>query len=216
MISKTLDWLKILIDISDHLTIKKIIATLILGLGFAILVVGYENRAAIFQNLVSPVENKHAPTDWEIGNESKTQLVKLVSSSDIINFVMVSAVDLQLNRRESKFWFTDSDTKTEVQNLLPQPVFDDNPKNTDQMVAVLSNEFTCGSINDTIYPRYSFKLTTASPVICRIAIPPFYGRFVGILTFGLNRAPSPEERDAIRLEASRLAVEIYLKDITKK
>jgi hypothetical protein len=54
------------------------------------------------------------------------------------------------------------------------------------------------------------------PAVCRLAIPPFVGQFVGMVTVGLSKQVTKQEMDTIRLEVSRLAVEIYLSDVVKK
>ena len=99
---------------------------------------------------------------------------------------------------------------------LPQAVFDYDAKNTTQMVAILSNEFKCDPYKDTIYFRYAPELENNLPTVCRLAIPPFVGQFVGFITVGMSKEMTKQELDSIRLEVSRIAVEIYLNDVIKK
>lgn len=216
---KPFDWLKLVFDISDKLTLKKILATLLAGIFISGLYVSYENRENIFKYIVQQGSKSEVSSYWSVGEESKFELVKLVSNSQLVKLAVVNSVDLQLNRQEAKYWFVDIDsniTLPDVSTILPQQVFDSNQTNTDHMVAVLGNEFVCSSTKNTIYEKYFGEIDKEIPVICRLAIPPFYGRFVGILTFGLSRIPDESEKDSLKLEASRLAVEIYLKDIAKQ
>lgn len=215
MATKSIDWLKIIFDISDKLTIKKILATLLSGIFISSLYVSYENREDIFKYIVQHGSKESASSNWEVSEQSKIELVTLSSNSQLVKLVSVNSVDLQLNRQEIKYWFIDIDTNIELPDptsILPYQVFDANQENTNRVVSVLGNEFVCFSSQDSIYEKYSKDI----PVICKLAIPPFYGRFVGILTFGLSRMPDVMEKDSLKLEASRLAVEIYLRDITKQ
>lgn len=217
--AKPADWLKILFDISDKLTIKKILATLLAGIFISSLYVSYENRENIFKYIVQHGSKSEISSYWGVGEESKIELAKLVSNSQLVKLAVVNSVDLQLNRQEVKFWFADIDSNIalpDVSTILPQQVFDNNQTNTDHMVAVLGNDFVCSSSKNTIYEKYFDDANKEIPIICRLAIPPFYGRFVGILAFGLQHLPDPLEKNSLKLEASRLAVEIYLRDIAKQ
>lgn len=206
-------------DFTDKLTVKRVILALCVGALTTILTFSFENRDVIFHKFYSKFNDFDHPALWEVSAQSKTQLINLVKTDSIINMVLVTEIDLQKNRRLPKFWNLSSafepQVRKKVESMLPQPVFDYDSKNTKQMVGVLNNEFVCTRFEDTVFYRHFPYLVKEIPVICRIAIPPFYGRFVGIMTIGLKQHPTKDELDAIRIEAASLAVEVYIRDINK-
>jgi len=209
-------------DISDRLTVKRIFVVLVVGLMFTFIAMLYENRSSVFQMGYQYISADREPRPgWSISDETKTQLTGFVKNIDIVNLIAIVEVDLRRNTRFPRFFYAE-DTETshiindEMISLLPQPVFDMDPKNTKQMIAVLQNEFTCVRFQDTEHYRLFPKINKKTPIICRMAIPPFYNKFAGYITIGLSSAPTRYDVDSLRIEASRLAVEIYLRDVMKK
>lgn len=203
-------------DFADKLTFQRILNALLAGILALSLYTLYENRTKVFNDLVSAVTSERV--NWDISASSKSELHNLVVNNQLIKLVLISAVDLQKNKREEKYWFIDDPEGLVIsknKTLLPQAVFDSDPKNTQQMVAVLNNEFVCSKYSDTIFNVNFPELSRTTPYICRLAIPPFYGRFIGILSFGLTAEPTPAQIFSLKIEASRLAIQIYLHDVVK-
>lgn len=218
--STPLEWFHWIQDFTDKLTLKRIFTVLLAGLLITTLTLMYENRQQIFEGAVAYATNKKAEEAWVVTTETQASLNNLIKSTPIVKFAMITEVDLQKNKRVPLFWVLDDPNeafiRAKANTLLPQAVFDYDAKNTQQMVAILNNEFVCAKFQDTVYQRFFPDLGKRMPIVCRLAIPPFYGRFVGILTIGLSAIPTKEENDSVRLEASRLAVEIYLRDVLRK
>lgn len=213
---------QVLQDISDRLTVKRIFTVLIVGLMCTFIAMLYENRASVFQmSYVYVTGDSEIKPGWSISEETKTQLTNFVKRVEIVNFVAIIEVDLRRNTRIPRFFYfenseSDQRAKQEIASLLPQAMFDMDPKNTKQMVSVLQNEFSCVRFQDTVYHRFLPDVSKKTPIICRIAIPPFYNKFAGYITIGLSEPPTRYEVDGLRIEASRIAVEIYLRDVMKK
>ena len=211
-------------DTLDTLTFKRVALVALLAACALIIFSLYENRQLIVNAYTKPIASTatDAPVSskWVLSEESKASLQTLAKTT-AVGMIIVSDVDLKKNRRAARYYYLDDPTiklePTALQALsLPLPVFDYDAKNTEQMVAILSNEFRCDPYKDTIYFRHAPELADKFPTICRIAIPPFVGQFVGFLTVGLSGEVPKEELDSIRLEVSRIAVEIYLNDVMKK
>jgi hypothetical protein len=137
--------------------------------------------------------------------------------------VLVSEVDLKRNSRNVRYsnfgqkLKNNQDYEALVARMSrPHSVFDYDSKNTAQMVAVLANEFRCDNFSDTAMYSTSPSIAADITTICRLAIPPFVGTFVGFITVGLNQKLTQAELDSVRLDLSRIAVEIYLTDVVKK
>lgn len=214
------EWFQFIQDLTDRLTIKRILSVLMAGVLITFITLLYENRDAVFVKAYGLFTEEKIPSNWTVGEESKKALVELVFRNEGVNMALVTEIDLQRNRRLPRFWYVEPKLEprvtARVATLLPQPVFDNDQKNTQQLISVLNNEFSCSNTSDTVFGKLFPFIIKDMPVICRIAIPPFYGRFVGILTVGLAKPLTKSELDSIRLEVSRLSVEIYLRDILKK
>lgn len=211
-------------DTLDTLTFKRVALVALLAACALVIFALYENRQLIVNSYTKPIVSTATDTPvsakWVLSEESKASLQTLAKTTSV-GMIIVSDVDLKKNRRLARYYYLDDPTiKLEASALqalsLPLPVFDYDSKNTEQMVAILSNEFRCDPYKDTIYFRHAPELADKFPTICRIAIPPFVGQFVGFLTVGISVELPKAELDSIRLEVSRIAVEIYLNDVMKK
>jgi hypothetical protein len=205
-------------DFADKLTLRRIFTAVLAGALGVLLYTAVENRASIFNTLVAPpAAQLEAP--WEVTATTKSELTNLTKTNPLVKMVLVTHVDLRKNRRTPLFWYLDdpyvSVIKQRVANMLPTAVFDDDQKNTEQLVAVLNNNFVCSKFEDTVYQRHFPEIRERMPYICRIAVPPFYGRFVGLLTFGLRAEPTKEQLAQLKLEASRLSIQMYLRDVLR-
>jgi len=213
---------QLLQDISDRLTINRIFTVFVVGLMFTFIATLYENRSSVFQVSYQYITgDAEAKPGWSITDETKEQLTSFVKKVELVNMAMIVEVDLRRNTRAPRFFYAEDPevskiVQAELTALLPQAVFDMDSRNTKQMVSVLQNEFSCVKFQETVYERFVPGLGKKIPVICRIAIPPFYNKFAGYITIGLSQNPTPYEVDSLRIEASRMAVEIYLRDVMKK
>jgi hypothetical protein len=88
--------------------------------------------------------------------------------------------------------------------------------NTKQMVRIIGNEFTCVPFKDAYYSKFVIEFEKDIPILCFLSIPPYTGQFFGYIGVGLKRQLSYNELEAIRIEMSRLSVDIFLRDIAKK
>jgi hypothetical protein len=96
---------------------------------------------------------------------------------------------------------------------LPQAFFDSEPKSRAQIISVIHNSFTCSPTEDVTFVTL---LSKKFPTTCFLAIPPYAGGFVGFTGLVLKRAPTVNERDTLRIELTRIAISIYLRDIEYK
>jgi hypothetical protein len=214
--SKTLEVLQALQDLTDKLTWRRILTAFLTGLIALVLFTGYEHRGTVVKYIFRDVDIYQ---DWGVSTSTGLQLRGLVEQNSLVSMIFVEKVDLQKNRRVPKYWFLNNaqeEFNKQMQEHLPDAAFDDDSASVQQLIGVLNNEFVCVKFESTPLSHTHPKLKTVTPVVCSIAVPPFYGRMLGILTIGLAQTPTPQEHAAIRLEATRLAVEIYLHDIAKR
>lgn len=207
-------------EMIDVLTFKRVVLMAILILASLSLYMVWENRDSIFTLVIQPRATVQATHNWVLSDGSKTQLQDLAKSTHI-GGVLISDVDLKRNRRTVRWaWWKDPTFKlpADAQQALtlPQAVFDYDVRNTEQMVSILSNEFRCDPYRQTVYYRIAPELADGFPMICRIAVPPFTSSFVGFLSVGVTVVPSVSEQQTIKLEMSRIAIDIYNNDVQGK
>lgn len=206
-------------DMIDALTFRRVALLALLATITISMLAVFENRSAIFAAVYKTAEPA-TMVFWELSNESRNQLIGLTNNS-LVGSISLVDVDLKKNRRMTKFIHISDPavaalaTKA-LTNQLPQALFDYDAKNTSQMVAMLNNEFKCDPTADTLNARLFPALVPKYPVTCRIAVPPFFGEFAGYITVLLIRQPTANEFDSLKIEMNRLAIETYLRDISKK
>lgn len=204
----------------DALTWKRVALLTLLGAVMVGMLMVFESRTTIFNKMFGAIALEEIDRPWDISSQSKDELVKLTSNS-LIGGVLLTEVDLKKNMRIIKYWqVRDADFRLKVANmmntLLPVAFFDTDRKNNEQMVAVLNNQFLCTPTIDTVFVRFVPDMDKQYPYVCRLAVPPFTGEFAGLLTITLTRTPSPSEVDSLKIEITRVAVEMYLRDIESK
>lgn len=208
-------------EMIDALTFRRVALLALLAAITISLLAIFENRNAVFAAVYKRTEEQTAVA-WILSNESKNQMISLSApEKNLVGIIMLSDVDLKKNRRVPKFLYikdkSDSDkVMPTVAKLLPQALFDYDSRNTEQMVAMLNNEFKCVPTSETHYVRFFPELVNKYPVSCRIAVPPFFGEFAGYITTILTRKPTAAEYDSLKIEMNRIAIETYLRDISKK
>jgi hypothetical protein len=222
-LEKTLELLQALQDLTDKLTWHRVLIAIVTGISTLLLYTCYEYHSAIVQSIVGYAQkrNDRQFTDWTVSAPSAQQLRALSERNPLVHLVMVEKIDLQHNRRIPKFWSigstSEQDKFTNIVNAqLPGVAFDDDAQNVQQLIGILNNEFVCTPYEKSPLWHITSELKKSAPYVCSIAVPPFYGRMLGVLTLGLRAEPSKTEYAAIRSEAMRLAVELYLYDITKQ
>ena len=207
-------------EMMDALNFQRVVLLTVFVALLLTLLVAFENRLILFNRIFEnqPVEAITVP--WQLSDKSRQELTNLVNSQELIGGVLATEIDLKKNRRIVKFWFTEDDSFREkanaiVSRLLPQPFFDDDRKNNEQMLSVLSNQFKCERTLDTIFIRFFPELPIRYPYICRLSVPPFSGEFAGMLTIFLSKAPTSADVQALKIELSRISIELYLQDVDK-
>ena len=207
-------------DMIDALNWRRVGLLSLLAALMVSMVIIFENRKTVFNRLFDSFPVETIPYPWNVSQDSKDELVKL-TKRPIIGGVILTEVDLKKNRRIVKFWHVvDSALRLEVANqistMLPIAFFDTDKKNNDQMLAILNNQFVCAPTKETILVRFIPNLDSSFPFTCRLAVPPFTGEFAGLISVILTKIPSPTEVDSLKIELTRVSVEMYLRDIQAK
>lgn len=207
-------------DVTDKLTVTRLLLVLLASMIATFSMFFYENRTVLFEGAIKKLYNDTEIINWGISKESKLDIVRLVKDSPIINFALVTQVDLQKNRRNNRFLELQSSLADEIRGkvalMVPMPVFDEDGRNTSQILSVLNGDFICSPFDETVFGRLFPELRPEMPIVCRISIPPVYGHATGILTIGLAKKPTSEEMTVIKQDVIDLSSKIYMRDIIKK
>jgi hypothetical protein len=207
-------------DMIDALTWKRAGLMCMLGFFVVVLMTAFENRSTLFDRFYQQPTVEQLTYQWELTDSSKSDLTNLMKQ-EIVGAVQVTEVNLKKNRKTIKFWsakdpvFKDSTAKT-LSELLPQALFDQDRKNNEQMISVLNNQFMCSHTEDTAFHRVLPEMQKKLPFICRLAVPPYVGEFAGFITIALTRQPNQSELEALKIELTRISIELYLRDISKR
>lgn len=204
-------------DMIDALTWKRVGLLSLLAAMMVTMAIVFENRNTIFNRMFDTLPIEQIPFPWNVSQTSKDELVNL-TKQPIIGGVLLTEVDLKKNRRIVKFWhISDAQFRLEaaqiLASLLPQAFFDSDKKNNEQMLAVLNNQFSCSATGDTVFVRFLPDMQKKYPYVCRLAVPPFTGEFAGLISIILEKQPTQAELDALKIEITRVSVEMYLRDI---
>ena len=206
-------------ELISSLTFKRIfLLSLLIAISLLLFLV-FENRSVLFSKALTSASSDEAIFEWKMSNNSEELLTSLASFQPVV-LTGVIDVDLKKNRRSVKWFYSrDPEVMTIVKNItsrtLPQPMFDYDVKNTQQMIALLNNEFICVKTSDGLLSQWGDTLSRKFPVICRMAIPPYVGKFVGYVIIGVRGQLSKNELDSLKMEATRIAIEIYIRDVVK-
>ena len=204
----------------DALTWKKVGLLTFFGAVLIVLLMGFENRTTIFNHLFESTPVNALEVPWELSETSRQELLKLSHDQEIIGGFLVTEVNLKKNRRITKFWYVEDPAFKEsaqrlVATLLPQAFFDTDVKNNDQMLRVLNNQFYCIATSETIFIRFFPDMSKTYPYVCRLAVPPFSGEFAGLITLFLTHKPTTSDTEALKIELTRISIELYLRDIDR-
>jgi hypothetical protein len=201
----------------DILTWTKIAQLVVFLLIVALAWATYESRNSIYNYITrSKISNNSHPV--KLSRSSTEEIIKSVGKSQLIVGIQVFVVDFQRNARE--VIFTTSDVPElkliyenfEKSNIFEFPLFNADIANNKRLVSLINGEFACNPFKETIGYKILPEASKHIEYVCAVGIPPFYGKFSGIVSIYLNRQPTVEEVDQIRNLSKNISSLIYEKD----
>lgn len=217
-VTKTLDNVPKILRLMDTFTFWKIFICVI-GCIMGLLMVGFwENRELIITQILTTTKR---PPVWEVSDITKKVIQEEVDRNTNVVWIIVTEMDLGSNLRNFKYWYNENQDVMNSQLLNLQQhgrgrqIFDFDSSHTAQMVGLLQNEFICGRANSMESDGLATNIAGQSEYVCKIAIPPFYGRFVGVLTVGVKGPLTDEVKFNVKSIAANIATTIYWRDVIK-
>lgn len=216
-VARCLNLLPKILKLMDNLTTWKIIILFICISFFIGCFSIWENRTLLVDNFL---QDSQKLQNWQISDKTKNSIKEEVDRHPGVSWVIVTEMDLGANLKKFKYWYNEDQDALQkflrpLNNQSRNQIFDFNKVHTADTVKVLQNEFICIRIEDSAVYLTVPELKTQSDFVCKIAIPPFYGRFVGVLTIGVRGPMTDELRFSVKAIAANIAATIYWRDVIK-
>lgn len=162
-------------------------------------------------------QEQSAPRDLNVvlSERVRKRIDDTVIRSPLIVGARVVSANLKVNQRAQVYYYTDDPVvQSQWDQYIrergnTQAIFSSDQVNNLQMVAVINGEFACSEFKDSLIGKVMPSLEGHIKYSCRVGIPPYYGDFSGYLVFWLKDAPDEGMTNEVRIEAVRLANDIY-------
>lgn len=110
------------------------------------------------------------------------EAVSFLKERDEVNAVYVWSVDLEANRR----WLVHSTSK--APEVTSYQLFTDSVQQVQIIVKLLDAQIACSNITDDNIVLNIYK--QSGNYMCAVAVPPYMGKFLGIIVVTLNEEPT--------------------------
>lgn len=218
VLTKTTEVIPKILGLMDVFTLGKILIAAFLILASVAFFTLWTERTVIVNQILDTYSPKMQK--WEISNRTEKTIQDEINLHQQAAWAIITEMDLGSNTQRNKFWYDEDQlihraASPEILGRSSSQIFNFNKLHTEQMVKILQNEFECSALVDTSFNTHAYSLINQTENICRIAIPPFYGRFVGILTIGVRGPVTDEIKFSIKAMASNIAATVYWGDVIK-
>jgi hypothetical protein len=140
-----------------------------------------------------------------------------VNNFDLIAGISVVAIDFQKNSRTEVYAYSNDPnlqkdfSKSEIFGV-EHPFFTENQAQNTRFIKMLNGEVVCGPYIDTILSIEMPDSTKYVKAICSTGIPPYFGKFIGVVGLYLKREPTQAEVDQLRIVVKNLSTMIAEKE----
>lgn len=180
----------------------------------------FENRESIYNFVNQKKLSTSRQKNIYLSKKTTDEIDSSVTRSSIIIGVQVVVVDFQSNTRTVVYTYTDNRELMHAYNRYAAtnitqeiPLFNSDTANNNRMIALINGEFLCNDFNGSIGAKYAPETVDYIHTICSNGIPPFYGKFTGIISVYLGKKPTAEEVDQVKTLSKKLSSIIYENDL---
>jgi hypothetical protein len=190
------------------------IASFFLIVGYAI----FESRGDILSYLTERPSAAIATSGFTVTSSVRNRAQRFVDREDLVVGMVILTADIRNNRRIPVFWYSDDAyvskqlDSTFTGRFGGVPLFTSDDKNNASVVSAINAEFTCSPFDESGMSILFPNLSNRFPVVCKVSVPPFYGKFAGYIIVALQQAPNATEVDLIKAETTDLSNEIFLRN----
>lgn len=212
------EWMAIFQKFLNTLSWKKILQFTVFMFVIGLTWSAYETRESIYNFVKQSKLALHAPSSVRLSKRTIEEIKNSVDKSNLISGIQVTVVDFQKNTRTVIYTYSDDKNVDEINQrfsdsgLIDLPLFNSDVNNNRRMVDLINGEFICNPIQETIAGQLAPDITKYITTVCTTGIPPFYGKFTGIVGVYTRREPTPAEVDQLRNLVKTLSADIYDND----
>jgi hypothetical protein len=178
----------------------------------------YETRQSIYNFVNQSKIESHTPESIKLSKKTIKEINSAVDKSDLIVGIQITIVDFQKNIRSTIYTYTDDNNilgiyqRYEDSGLSDLPIFSNDVIDNRRMVDLINGEFICTPFTSTIDNKLIPEASKYISTICANGIPPYYGKFMGMVSVFTKRPPTSEEVDQIRTLTKDLSMMVYDND----
>lgn len=217
--SDMVDKISVVQKFLNILTWKKLVQLVAFILVIGIAWGTFENRKFFYSYLNNERWAQSPNANSKLSKESKEEIDNVVTKSDLIIGLQITIVDFNRNTRLIVHSSIDDENLKKIYNAYINntigadiPLFNSDPANNVRMSQLINGEFICNPFKETIAYRLAPDAAESVNMVCANGIPPYYGKFTGIITLYLKKPPTKEESDQLRSLSKSLAKEIFERD----
>jgi hypothetical protein len=213
-----LEKLAVLSQFIKTLTWRKLMQFAVFLAIIAISWAGFENRESIYGYLSQDKISISKTKITTLSEPTRKEIDRYVYGSSLVVGIQIHVVDFQKN---SKFIVY---TGTDVQelrlawqqffedSLSVLPLFNTDAINNSNIIDLINGDIICAPYSETTTSKLIPSSTKYIHTVCMSSIPPFYGKFAGIINVHLKQEPSSIELDQIKTMSKILSTTIYDRD----
>lgn len=200
------------------LTWKKILQLFVFFFLIGTVWISFENRMVIYDSLGFEKWAKNPNHNLKLSKISVSEIDAIVIKSELIIGVQIAVVDFNNNTRLVVYsTMDDENLKRSYDNFMDNsvgniPLFNSDTTNNVRISQLINGEFICNNFKETIEYKISPSAESSVNTICSNGIPPYYGKFAGIITLYLKRAPTKEDVDQLRNLSKSTAKLVFERD----
>lgn len=200
------------------LTWKKIIQVFVSVLIIIFSYILYQSRLLSYNYLIDKTSSSTTAPTVKLSSKTQEEIKQVVNGSSLIVGIHVTVVDFQKNTKSYVYYYINDQTALTLYHIYEQsfptssPLFSNDVESNKRLIQLLNGEFICTPFADT-------PLATAIPgankyisTLCSNGIPPFFGKFTGVISLYTRQPPTPIEVDQIRAILTNLSATIYIRD----
>lgn len=185
----------------------------VVGFSYAL----FDNRYSVYEffnsaRSIPPAKSIH------ISQETRTEIDDAVKGSEVVVAIQVFLVDFERNTRTSIYIKVDNRELQEIYDKFISkspadfPLFNNDLINNERLVNLVNGTFMCRPYKDTMAAKLVPDSVPIIKTVCSGPVPPYYGRFSGIINIYLTKEPRPTEVEQAKILANRLGLIIYNND----
>lgn len=210
------------VHLFDKLTPMRVILATALTAALVAIFTLYENRQDVYQGVTTVKVVGDFPLEPP-KDDGKRLIQEFVRKHPEVGMVTLIDADPVSNTRRPVYRVYNNDkVKQIITDAIEagqtgiQPLFNSDPKNNEQMLAIISGEFSCSPVKEGGI-AYAFPQIVGTVVMtCRAPLPPAFNKATGWFSIHLIKQLTPQELDKLKFDALSMSLAYYNAEIAER